>query len=164
MPPSHGFFIRRNKFTCRSDKEQRQIPHADEHGEEAEVVQQKFDEIFSRLPRIEAAERIQCNETCERGDGRSQSARVDRDEQRGIILRKFGEKHRRWHIGDELTGKRADRERIQFDEPAQPLGNGRDAREVARKDKEGAKGQKQGIVHAQQGAEIENEQPDGDRE
>ena len=83
---------------------------------------------------------------------------VDRDEEIRVIGREFRQKHRRRHVGDDLAGQNAERERVERDEPSQKLLYRGNARHVPRKDEKRAKRKKQAVIHAQNRAEIKDQQ------
>ena len=145
-------------------QQQGQIAHADEDEKERKVIDQKFDDILPRLTGHHAAVSVEGDEARERRNRRAQPARVHRDEESGVIFRELGQKHRRRHVGDDLAGENADGERVLFDERAQRLLDGGDARKVAREHEEGAEGEKKGIVDVDKGAPVEDEERQNDGE
>ena len=65
-----------------------------------------------------AAELAQGDETCKRGDGRTEAADVDGDEQAAVIVREAGEQDGGRHVADDLAGGRSDEKRGRADEGA----------------------------------------------
>ena len=142
----------------RSEDRRRQISRADEHRQERKIDEQKFEYVLFGFARTHAAVGIERNEACKRRDGRAQPADIHGDEQARIISRKFGQKHGGRHVGYDLTGQDAERERVERDERAEKAFDRGDTRHISRKDKKRTKGEKQRVVHMQNRAEIEKNQ------
>ena len=79
-----------------------------------------------------------------------------------VVCRKARQQHRGRHVADDLAGRGADEERRHRDDGREQVADRRDTREIARKDKERAKGQQQAVVDAQKALGLEYRQRDGD--
>lgn len=100
------------------------------------------------------------NEARKRCDERARAADIHTEEQFTIIFRKLREQDRRGYVTDELTGKRAENERIFFKQDLKHCSHQGDTRHIACKNEECAEGEKKRIVHLFQRITIHKEKDD----
>ena len=79
-----------------------------------------------------------------------------------IVGREAGQEHRRGNVTDDLAGRRTHQKRRERDERAERVADGGYAREIARKDKEGAKSEQQSVIHEQKAFRFGDQQRRGD--
>lgn len=119
-------------------------------GKEPEVDAQEIPHIPLGIAGMQVAVFGQRDQAGERSDRRAQSADIDCDEQRSVLVGEVRQQYRARYVTDDLTAAESNGERSSLHPGREPLLDRGDAREIAREDKERTERQQQGIVNAKQ--------------
>lgn len=109
------------------------------------------------MPRVFA----ESNQARKRCDERARAADIHTEEQLTVIFRKLREQNRRGYVADELTGKRAEDERILLQKDLKHCSYQGDARHIPCENEERAKGEQKRIIHLFQRIAVHKEKDDG---
>lgn len=94
-------------------------------------------------------------------DQRACAADIDAKQQRGIVGGELREQDCRGHVTDDLAGKHREHQRVFLQKSAHQIANSRNARHVARKDKEAEERAQQTVIHLTECFAIQEKQRNG---
>ena len=143
------------KFLCQIGRKYEQ------NCEKREIESREEPEIIAFFRGIVADIFPKRDETGERRDERTRTADIDAEQKTAIVGRKAGEQNGGRNVADDLTGERADHERVLFEQGTQKSANRFHARKVACKNEEANERKEQSVVHLRERATIQKQQDDG---